>query len=106
MRAALVGGMDRLRQDYIDAAKHLRVSLKVFSGQESGIRSQLGNLDIIILFTGKVSHAARETAVKHAKSNHIPLLMVHSSGVTSLRKCLEDCLACRHRSSFCPFSRQ
>ena len=103
MRAALVGGMDRLRRDYIDTAKHLKVSLKVFTGQESGIRGQLGNLDMIILFTDKVSHAARATAVQHAKSNDIPLRMIHSSGVTALRKCLEDCLTCQYRSSFCPF---
>jgi hypothetical protein len=57
------------------------------------------------LFTDKVSHAARATAVKHAKSKHIPLRMLHSSGVTTLRKCIEDCLACRRRLS-CPFSHQ
>ncbi len=106
MRAALVGGMDRLRQDYIDTAKHLKVNLKVFTGHENGIRGQLGNLDMIILFTDKVSHAARATAVRHAKSNDIPLRMIHSSGVTALRKCLQDCLTCHYRASFCPFSHQ
>ena len=90
MCAALVGGMDRLRQEYIDTAKDLGVSLKVFTGQERSIRSQLGDVDMMILFTGKVSHAARAEAVKHAKSNKIPLRMVHSSGVSSLRKCIED----------------
>ena len=90
MCAALVGGMDRLRQEYIDTAKDLGVSLKVFTGQERSIRSQLGDVDMMILFTGKVSHAARTEAVKHAKTNKIPLRMVHSSGVSSLRKCIED----------------
>lgn len=90
MCAALVGGMDRLRQEYIDTAKGLGVNLKVFTGQERSIRNQLGEVDMMILFTGKVSHAARMEAVKHAKSNNIPLRMVHSSGVSSLRKCIED----------------
>ena len=89
MCAALVGGMDRLRQEYIDTAKGLGVTLKVFTGQERSIKGQLGELDMMILFTGKVSHAARMEAVKHAKSNKIPLHMVHSSGVSALRKCIE-----------------
>lgn len=88
MCAALVGGMDRLRQEYIDAAKGMGVDLKVFTGQERSIRNQLGDLDMMILFTGKVSHAARVEAVKHAKANSIPLHMVHSSGVSALRKCI------------------
>jgi hypothetical protein len=89
MCAALIGGMDRLRKEYIDTAKGLGVDLKVFTGQERSIRQQLGEVDMMILFTGKVSHAARQEAVKHAKSNRIPLRMVHSSGVSSLRKCFE-----------------
>ena len=91
MCAALVGGMDRLRKEYIDAARRLGVDLKVFTGQERSIRNQLGELDMMILFTGKVSHAARQEAVKHAKANSIPLHMIHSSGVSALRKCFESC---------------
>ena len=90
MCAALVGGMDRLRKDYIDAARTLGVTLKVFTGQERSIKSQLGELDMMILFTSKVSHAARQEAIKHAKSNKIPLHMIHSSGVSALRKCIEQ----------------
>lgn len=90
MCATLVGGMDRLRKDYINAAKDMGVDLKVFTGQEHSIRSQLGAPDLMILFTGKVSHTARQEAVKHARANGIPLRMAHSSGVTALRKCLEN----------------
>jgi len=90
MCAALVGGMDRLHKDYIDAAKELGIDLKVFTGQERSIKNQLGKLDMMILFTGKVSHAARQEVVKHAKTHRIPLRMVHSSGVSTLRKCFEE----------------
>jgi ABC-type sugar transport system substrate-binding protein len=90
MCAALVGGMDRLRNEYIEAAKGLGVTLKVFTGQERSIKNQLGDLDMMILFTGKVSHAARVEAIKHAKANRIPVHMVHSSGVSALRKCFEN----------------
>ncbi len=87
MCAVLVGGMDRLRNDYMEAAKEQGVSLKVFTGQERSIKSQIGDADMLILFTGKVSHAARKEAMKYAKSNNIPVKLVHSSGVTALRGC-------------------
>lgn len=90
MCAALIGGMDRLHKEYIDAAKDMGVELKCFTGQERSIRRQLGEVDMMILCTGKVSHAARAEAMKHARSNRIPLRMVHSSGLSSLRKCFEE----------------
>ena len=88
MCAALVGGMDRMKQDYITMAKDLGVELKVFTGQERSIKGQLGELDLMILCTAKVSHAARQEVVKHARTHNIPLHMVHSSGLSSLRKCI------------------
>ena len=90
MCAALVGGMDRLKQEYIEVAKEMGVDLKVFTGKERSIKSQLGDLDTLVLFTGKVSHAARQEAVRYAKTNNIPIQMVHSSGVSALRKCFAD----------------
>jgi hypothetical protein len=90
MSTALVGGMDRLRNEYILAAKGMGVDLKVFTGQERSIKNQLGKLDMMILFTGKVSHAAREEAVKHANAKRLPLHMIHSSGVSALSKCIGD----------------
>jgi len=47
-------------------------------------------VDMMILCTAKVSHAARQEVIKHARANKIPLHMVHSSGLSSLRKCISD----------------
>jgi hypothetical protein len=88
MSAVLIGGMDRLRREYMAAADELGVTLKIFTGQERSIKKQLGEPDMIILCTGKVSHAARQEAVAHASERAIPLEMVHSSGVSSLRRCI------------------
>jgi hypothetical protein len=89
MCAVLVGGMDRLRNEYIEAAKALGVDLKVFTGQERSIKNQLGVIDLMILFTSKLSHAARQEAIKHARTHNIPLHMIHSSGVSALRRCIK-----------------
>lgn len=100
MCAVLVGGMDRLHRDYIETAKALGVSLKVFNGQERSIEKQLGETDMVILCTGKVSHSARREVIKHAGAKHIPVRMIHSAGVSALRCCIEGC-PLKHACSGC-----
>ncbi|GMO51008.1 MAG: DUF2325 domain-containing protein [Treponemataceae bacterium] len=89
MSAVMIGGMDRLYRDYIEAAKSFGVDLKVFSGQERSIRKALGTADAVILCMGKLSHAARIETRKCADAKKIPVHMIHSAGVSSLRGCLE-----------------
>lgn len=89
MCAALVGGMDRLKREYIDTAKQGGVKLKVFTGKENKFASQIGSCGLVIVFTNKVSHKARKEVAAHAKANNIPMKMLHSCGVSSLRKALE-----------------
>lgn len=88
MSAALIGGMDRLKRDYINAAKGSGFKLKVFTGKESKIASKLGRPDMLIVFTNKVSHEAKREAVNFAKSKSIPYKMIHSCGVSTLKDAL------------------
>ena len=50
---------------------------------------KIGNPDAMIVFTNKISHEAKRKAVQVARSRNIPLQMVHSCGVSSLRECLK-----------------
>lgn len=88
MCAAVIGGMDRLKRDYIDAAKRHGIRLKVLTGKENRIGDKLGQTDLVILFTNQLSHAARREALVHARKNNIPVEMSHSCGVSSLKECL------------------
>jgi hypothetical protein len=80
--------MDRLNREYISVAKELGIELKIFTGQENSIKRQIGVPDVIIICTGKISHNARKEALRHAAANSIPLEMIHSSGVSALRRCI------------------
>ncbi|MDD6181593.1 MAG: DUF2325 domain-containing protein [Desulfovibrionaceae bacterium] len=88
MCAALIGGMDRLRQEYINAARKQGISLRCFNGGECGIETKLGSPDMLIMFTNMISHEARKKVVAVARGQNIPLHMLHSCGVSSLRNCL------------------
>lgn len=93
MCVTLIGGMDRLKQDYIAAAREGGASLKCIARNERNFTDKIGNPDAIIVFTNKISHEARRKALEHARARHIPIHMVHSCGVSSLRECLSNHLA-------------
>jgi hypothetical protein len=91
MCAALVGGLDRLRRQYIQAAGAKGVKLDVFSGRERSVSSRLTgrDVDLYIVFTNMVSHEARKEVVRLARKNNVHLALSHSCGVSSLRRTLD-----------------
>ncbi len=88
MCATLVGGMDRLKREYIETAKKNGVELKVFTGKENNISGQIGATEHVIIFTNKVSHAARKGVMQYARARRIPVTMLHACGISTLRQCL------------------
>jgi hypothetical protein len=97
MKVTIIGGMDRLENHYQKEAEKRGFELKIFNLPEARMLHRVKGAEALILFTGKVSHEARNKVVAMAKSNNIPLYMCHSSGICALR----DCLSCIDREH-CP----
>lgn len=89
MSIGLVGGMDRATRDYQRAAQSFGVDLHHFERDCPSLERRLNGMDGIIIFTNRISHRARHKAVEKAKGEGIPILMCHSCGVSSLKRCLE-----------------
>lgn len=89
MRLTLVGGMDRLEPHYVREAKKAGHELKIFFQDEVGMEAKMARSDAVLVFTGKVSHSARNHACQAARDLGIPFLQCHSCGVSSLRECME-----------------
>ncbi|MBR4741566.1 MAG: DUF2325 domain-containing protein [Desulfovibrio sp.] len=88
MCVTLIGGMDRLKSDYETAAREQGCHLKCISRNERNFEEKIGTPDALIIFTNKISHEAKRKAVAVARQRKIPLRMIHSCGVSSLRECL------------------
>ncbi len=88
MCVAVIGGMTRLRRDYEERAAAYGIDLRIFTVWTTGMADRLKNVDAILVFTGKTSHSIRDAAVRIAKTRDIPVLMMHSCGISSLRSCL------------------
>ncbi len=88
MSVTLIGGMDRLRADYMAAAKEMGHKLRCVARNERNFQEKIGSPDMLIVFTNKISHEAKRKAAEVAKSRSVPLRLAHSCGVSTLRDCL------------------
>jgi len=89
MSVVLVGGMDRLGNQYRKVAKRMGMELRIFNQSENDLDGKIGRAEAVVIFTNKVSHQARNQAVSAAKRRGIPLFMHHGCGVCTLRECLK-----------------
>jgi len=89
MSIVLIGGMDRLEQQYVKEAEKLGMELRVYTRAENGIASKLKRADAVVIFTNKVSHRAKNDAMSAARTHDIPVFMHHTCGVCTLRECLK-----------------
>lgn len=88
MCIALIGGMDRLERKYIEDAKSFGITLKVYTKKKIDLPERIKHVDAVIIFTGKVSHLIKNQVIKCAYSTKIPVILCHSCGLSSLRKCI------------------
>ena len=88
MCVTLIGGMDRLEKEYVAAAADAGHSLRCITKNERNFVQKIGHPDALIVFTNKISHEAKRKAVQLGRSKKIPVQLVHSCGVSSLRDCL------------------
>lgn len=90
MCIGLIGGMDRLERHYKEEAQKFKVELKVFNKNETNFPKKIKHVDALLIFTNKVSHGARKEAINVARNRNIPIFMVHSCGISTLRHCLNS----------------
>jgi hypothetical protein len=55
------------------------------------MHQKLCHSDGVVLFTGKISHAARREAINATRRHNIPLYQFHTCGLCALRDCLRCC---------------
>lgn len=90
MCVTLVGGMDRLKAEYMAVANQHGCRLKCVVRNERNFQEKIGAPDMLIVFTNKISHEAKRKASDIARSRKIPIKLVHSCGVSTLRECLKN----------------
>lgn len=90
MSIVLVGGHDRMHDEYKVICTRRGHRLKVYTQMPAKFDKVIGNPDGIVLFTSTVSHKMIHIAVKEAKRKNIPVHRCHNSSAASLEGVLQS----------------
>lgn len=89
MSVVIVGGNECMVCRYEQICRQKGYKAKVFAKENGPMKKKIGSPDLMILFTGTVSHKMMICATQEAKKNGIPVMHVHSSSTSALRQALE-----------------
>ena len=79
MSVVIIGGNERMEQQYKQICKKHKCKAKVFTRMSGNLKEQIGRPDLIILFTSTVAHKMAYCALKEAQRNDIRVERSHSA---------------------------
>lgn len=89
MSVVIVGGNECMTRQYKDLCKEYNCKVKVYPKALNGLRS-IGNPDLLVIFTGTVSHKMVRCALNEAKSRDVRVARSHTSSIAALKSILQE----------------
>ena len=89
MSVVILGGNECMAGRYEDICRDCRCKAKVYLMNERGIQN-FGNPDLLILFTGAMSHKMLSVAIEQAKKRNIQVVRRSSGSAAALRSILKE----------------
>ncbi len=90
MSVVIIGGNECMVCRYQEICKKHGYRAKVFAKENGPMKKKIGSPDLMILFTGTVSHKMVICATQEAKKAGVPVLRVHSSSASALHQALQE----------------
>ena len=88
MSVVIVGGNERMERQYKDLCQEYQCRAKVYTKAE-GMSSKVGSPDLLVLFTGTMSHKMLQGALCAVKGKDTIIARSHSSSMAALRTILQ-----------------
>ena len=88
MSVVIVGGNECMECRYKEICKQYGHEAKVFTKERGSVARKMGCPDLLIMFTGTVSHKMMNSAAAEAKRHCIPIEWAHSSSASALKNVL------------------
>lgn len=89
MSLVIVGGNECMIREYMELCKMYNCQAKVYPKMSRGLQN-LGNPDLLVLFTDTVSHKMVKCALDNVKNLDIPIARSHKSSKSALKNILEQ----------------
>lgn len=90
MNIVIVGGHDCMHCQYKQICKRYGCKCKVFTQCPANFQNQIGNPEMIVVFTKTVAHKMLNIASKQAEKTGSAIQYVHSSSANALQTVLEQ----------------
>lgn len=88
MSVVIVGGNECMTRRYCDLCKEYCCKAKVYPKFARGFKN-LGNPDLLVLFTSTMSHKMLQSVLSTTKGQNIRIARCHTSSMAALRQILE-----------------
>ena len=89
MSIAIIGGNECMTREYKNLCSAYNCKARVYPKMCGGMK-HLGSPDLLVLFTGTVSHKMVRCALNEARSQNTRVVRIHSSSIAALKSALEE----------------
>ncbi len=89
MSVVIVGGNECMTRRYEDLCSAYQWKAKVYPKMEGGLKG-IGSPDLLVLFTGTVSHKMVRCALREVKGANVRIVRSHSSSMAALKRILAE----------------
>ena len=88
MSVVIVGGNERMEGQYESICREYGCKARIYTKENGSFKKKLGCPDLLILFTGTVSHKMVTSALQEAKKSNIPVARINTSSAAALHSVL------------------
>ena len=89
MRVVIIGGNECMVRQYKELCQEYQCEAKVYPKQKSSLKG-IGSPDLLVLFTGTVSHKMVRNALSETKGQDVKVIRSHTSSMSALKNILEE----------------
>lgn len=89
MSVVILGGNECMVRQYTDLCEEYQCQAKVFVKPAGGLKNKLGSPDLMIFFTGAMSHKMLRSALSELKGSNTVIARSRTGSMSALRTILE-----------------
>ena len=89
MSVVIIGGNECMVRQYKNLCREYRCDAKVYPKQNSSLKG-IGNPDLLVFFTGTVSHKMVRNALSETKGQDVKVVRSHTNSISALKNILEE----------------
>ena len=89
MSVVIIGGNECMVRQYKELCQEYQCEAKVYPKQKSSLKG-IGSPDLLVLFTGTVSHKMVRNALSETKGQYVKVIRSHTSSMSALKNILEE----------------